>query len=193
MLRTNWIAIVFAVFIFICFTGCTIIGYAGGSKADEENAIFYPGSKDKLAEITDSTLLAIKQRNKPVMTGTIQGINKIDSSAYLQRYIAFQSDPRHDKIFPAINDTITLVKGTRHKHLADNTPYLFSGFDFAAIRCRLLADNGIKSLNLPDLFYISGQHDQKFYPHKFRLYLEKGLVPLASELTVQSPVGRETI
>jgi hypothetical protein len=56
-----------------------------------------------------------------------------------------------------------------------------------------LADHEPKNENLNGLLYISDRQGRKFYAHLFRLYLEKGLVPLASELTVQSPVGRETI
>ena len=193
MRRTNLPAAVFSVLILISFNGCTIIGFAAGSDVDKEDAIYYPGSTDKLAGIKNDTPLEITLRNNYIITGTVQGIKNVDSAAYHQRYMTFQSKPEHQNLFPSINDTITLVKGTRHKNQADSTSYLFSGFDFAAIRYTSLADMEMKHLNLPDLFYITSQHNQKFYPHKFRMYLEKGLVPLASELIIQSPAGLETI
>jgi hypothetical protein len=180
-----WCVVSFIVFL-INFYGCTMMGFMVGSEIDKQEMIFNAGSSNKLAEITDSTQLKIKLNNGRVLTGTIQGINSVDSSAYCQRYYAFQSETGHNKLFPVINDTIILVGNSKQTTLTRNTKYQFSGFDFIDIRLRSLVDNSVNDENLNSLYYVTDQQNHKFSALNFKKYLERGLVPLQSEFIIQS-------
>ena len=101
--------VVISLFFLIKFTACTAVGFIVGSESDAEDMVFKAGSSSKLEQITDSTQLIIRLNNGPAITGTIQGIISADSAVYIKRYNTFQVEPRHLAIFPAIDDTVSLV------------------------------------------------------------------------------------
>ncbi len=185
--------VVISIFFLVNFSGCTMVGFIVGSETDAEEMVFKAGSSSKLEQITDSTKLTIRLNDGPAITGTIQGIISVDSSTYFERYHAFQSEPRHNKLFPAINDTISLVMRLKPGKESGNTKYLLSGFDFVSIRLRSLTDGNMSSEKLKDLYSVTGRQGRKFSPRKFKLYMSKGLVPLQSEFIIQSSTGNRNM
>ena len=185
--------VVISLFFLIKFTACTAVGFIVGSETDAEDMVFKAGSSSKLEQITDSTQLSIRLFDGQVVHGTIQGIKSADSAVYIERYTAFQSEPRHQSLFPAVDDTISLVWRSRSGTHSGNSVYLFSGFDFVSIRLRSLTGSDMSNENLNDLYKITGRQDRKFSLRKFKMYMSKGLVPLLSEFIIQSSTGNRNI
>jgi hypothetical protein len=170
-----------------------MMGFIVGSETDAEDMVFKAGSSSKLEQVTDSTQLIIRLNDGPAITGTIQGIISVDSAVYLKRYNAFQVEPRHLAIFPAIDDTVSLVMRLKAGKVSGNLNFLFCGFDFVSIRLRSLTDGNMSSEKLKDLYSVTGRQGRKFSPSTVRLYMSKGLVPLQSEFIIQSSTGTRNI
>jgi hypothetical protein len=185
MCRKNIFFTLTVIFMVLNFTGCTILGYKAGAKIDANRAVIQPPTLEKLQKIKKDTPIKLQVQNTPIIAGTFQGIEKIDPAEYGQRYASFCSDFLYGQSFPAMNDTITLRKKLGFTSTIDASKYRFSGFDLNSICLQSLPDNQIRVKKLDSLITIIDQRGKKMNAQTIRGYVNGGVVPLRSELTVK--------
>jgi hypothetical protein len=193
MIRKNILFALTIIFVLLNFTGCTIFGFVAGARSDAKKAIVQPPTLAKLQTIKQDTPLKLQLQDGPIIAGKFQGIEQVEPAEYARRYEIFYSHPLYRQYFPGMNNTIIIARNSDLRTTVSYTKYLFSGFDLNFILLRTSGDSAMKSEHLDSLLYIADTTGQKMNPHTFKLYMDKGIVPLHSEMVVQSSAGRERI
>jgi hypothetical protein len=189
----NFIYTFICVLIPLYFPGCTIIGLSAGSKEDAERAIIKFSNLDRIENVKHDTPVKIQLRDDQVIAGTFQGIEKIDPAEYGQRYGTFRTRQEYNQLFPAINDTITIIRQTDLGTIIEKSKSLFTGFDLSSTCFRSLPDDKFRIENLDSLAVLIDTHGKIMKIRTIKECMEKGIVPLRSELLIQTTGGRQRI
>jgi len=185
MIRKKFLYIVFSGFCLAVLNGCTILGFLAGSKADTGRAVLKSPSIKKVRKIRPETLLQIQLNDYQIVEGKFRGTEQIDSTLYLQRYNAFQSDPEYTSLFPLINDTITLSRKSGLLTFTAESSCLFTGFDLNTISIHLPEYNRYSDEILDNMERIIDRQGRNLNAQIIKSYVNQGLVPLRSQVLIE--------
>jgi hypothetical protein len=194
MIRKNILSAVISVFIMINFNGCcTTIGFIVGTLLDTDITVVRSSSLNKVEKIMPDTPLTIKFKDNESMEGLYQGIARVDSSTYLQRYETFRDGLINKQEFPAIDDIITVAEVPVLKPTEDELEYRFVGFDWDCILLRPVDDSLIKIKDFDEIDFLVDQLGNKIYLQRAKEYMHRGFIPLQSELLILTAEGLQKI
>jgi hypothetical protein len=193
MIRKNICYTLTAVFILSDFSGCTIFGFLEGLKKDRANSVIEPLSLNKIEKIRPDTPVRIELRENKVITGSFQGLENADPAEYSRRYDTFRNGQEYNQLFPALNSTITMIKRSGFRTFLDDSKYLFLGFDYNAISVQSLPYGNAGVENLDSLVALIDQQGNRMNAQTIKEYVDEGIVPLRSELLIQSSRGLQRI
>ncbi len=189
MIRKKFLYIVLSGFCLAVLNGCTVLGFLAGAKADTGRAVLKSPSIKKVRKIRPQTSVQIHLNDYQIVEGKFRGTEQIDSTLYLQRYNAFQSDPKYNLLFPVLNDTITLIRKSGLLTFTVESPCLFSGFDLNSISIHLPEHNRFSDEILDNMERIINRQGKNMNAQIIKSYVNNGLVPLRSEVRVESTSG----
>ncbi len=178
-----------SILILLYFSGCTVMGLLVGSMIDKDNALVRHSKIEEIEKVEIDTLIEINLRDDQVIEGRFWGLEKIDSSEYIQRYNYFLAGQQNKTWFPAINDTIFLYDQYGHLIKKDDRKFIFSGFDFNSISLRSATGSDMMSMKLKEFELIVSKKRNIIKVHEIKDYLEKGILPLQSELVNKTYSG----
>jgi hypothetical protein len=169
----------------IGFSGCTLVGFVGGSIYDSRRAVVKAPAWGNMKRLEPGTAVKIESRDGQVVSGTFRQLAEIDSAEYARRYETFRAGADLEKLFPALSDTIILDRKYGLINLQEGY-FLFGGFELNSIRLCKLPGRQFTTRTMDSLITISNQQGRKMDARTIKMYLDEGVVPLRSELVLQA-------
>jgi len=184
------------VLMLVNFTGCTIIGLMVGSSIDKKNRnVMYP-EIEKITKLKTDTPLKIDLRDDQYIEGRFQGLERMDSANYIQRYNSFRIGIQDKNWFPNINDTVFIRHQLKYRNYTRtlSDPFIFSGFDLNSIRLRLITKSEMMNIKFDEFKFIRSKNSNIITADDIKNYYKKGILPLQWELVaIQTNTGDQKI
>jgi hypothetical protein len=193
VMRKNIFYALSVIFMVLSLTGCTVLGFWAGYRVDKTHSSIDPPSLGRVARIKSGTSVLLELRDYMTVEGKFQGVTPVDPTEYFRRYGEFLVRQKLTTRFPAMGDTITINDRWGSVTMVNKSYYLFSGFDLNTVMFRVLADSIMSSESLDNLDFIAYGQRKKIYPSTLKSYMDVGIIPLWSEVQIESTNGRLNI